>query len=137
MIAVLDASAAAGLILPDEKSTQLQEFLYKLDHKSEIYIPLLWWYEIANILLMAEKKGRLSKTDIQEGMNLLLKLPLITDSSSGQYYLESLVESGRRYSLTAYDTVYLELAKRKKALLVSSDTALSRAAQKEKIRLFL
>jgi len=134
--AVLDASAAAALVLPDEDSSRIQSLLNKLDSRSEIFIPSLWWFEIANILLVAGKRKRITLAQSETAMKLLMKLPVVTDDMAGNKYLESLVSYASRHGLSAYDAAYLELAKRKKAVLVSSDKMLCRAAKKEEFVVF-
>jgi len=45
---VLDASIALGWALPDETSLQADRFLRRVSAKDVLWVPSLWWYEVAN-----------------------------------------------------------------------------------------
>mgnify|MGYP001059979358 CR=1 FL=1 len=60
---VLDASLALARAFPDGLSTRAEEFLKETWGKGSFWVPALWWYELSNGLVMAERKCRLSEAD--------------------------------------------------------------------------
>lgn len=87
-------------------------------------VPSLWPLEVVNDLLVAERKKRLTGTQATMFLERLLALPVeIEGTPSGETWprLHSLA---RTYSLSSYDTAYLELAARRGIPLASCDKAL-------------
>ncbi|MEI9478624.1 MAG: type II toxin-antitoxin system VapC family toxin [Deltaproteobacteria bacterium] len=60
---VLDASIALAWALPDEASDQADRFLSRVTAKDVLWVPSLWWYEVANALVVAERRKRLTEAD--------------------------------------------------------------------------
>ena len=127
---VLDSSFAMTWALQDEFSAEADKFLSRLTPETVIWVPSLWWYEIANALLTAERRGRMSEAEGLRLLELYRSLPLETDSAGGPEALWRFRTLGREYGLTAYDAAYLELAARRQLSLASLDKALLKAARK-------
>jgi len=127
---VIDCSFSAALFLPDEKSVEVREFFIKHEKENNITIPLLWWYETNNVLNTAIKRKRLKREDAEAVLRLFGKLALETDTAFGDGYTQDLLSLAQSYGLSSYDAVYLELAVRKKAMLMSLDMVLLSAAKK-------
>lgn len=127
---VLDSSFAMTWALPDEFSAEAEKFLNRLTPETVIWVPSLWWYEVANALLLAERRGRVSEAEGLRLLELYRSLPLETDSAGGPEALWRFRTLGREYGLTAYDAAYLELAARRQLSLASLDKALLKAARK-------
>lgn len=130
---VLDASAAGTLVLPDEQSDSIGQFISSLGVEDEIVVPALWWFEIGNILVQAARRKRISSENIAEAQQLLRQIPISTDASTGWTYQSDLLAVAQEYSLTVYDAAYLELADRMQAKVVSCDTALLEACRKARV----
>jgi predicted nucleic acid-binding protein len=126
---VLDCSFAAALVLPDKSSSRVHTFFQK-QIASELWVPGLWWYELANVLAMAERKGVLSRPDVEDAISLYGHLTFKTDNTDTMEHVRKLDDICRTYGLTAYDAAYLELAFRRKASLASLDRQLLEAAKK-------
>ena len=131
---VMDASAAAALILPDEDSSMMDSLIKKLNSKSEIWVPSLFWFEFGNIFLSAINQKRIDTSLIYEFEKILSYLPIQTDSSEGFAYKQKLISIGIENKLTTYDSSYLELALRKKINLISLDKNLMKAAIKNGLK---
>ena len=131
---VLDSSFALAWGLPDESSPEADRFLNGLPPNAVLWVPSLWWYEIANALLMAERRGRLKEAEALRLLELYRSLPLETDAAAGPEALWRFRTLGREHGLTAYDASYLELAARRKLTLVSFDKLLVKAARKTGVR---
>jgi predicted nucleic acid-binding protein len=88
-------------------------------------VPTLFWFEIRNCLVMAERRRR---TAIDRTTGFLADLePLNLEVD---YHPQEAIVMGlaRRHMLTIYDASYLELAKRRNLPLATIDQALARAA---------
>jgi predicted nucleic acid-binding protein len=70
---VLDASIAAAWALPDE-SSRLADRLLSLVEEDGAVVPPLWWYEIRNILLVAERRKRITASDVEAFLRSLSRL---------------------------------------------------------------
>lgn len=127
---VIDCSSAAALFLPDESSLKVKTFISGLPENCSLWVPALWWYEMTNVLTVAQRRGRLSCLDASRIIPLFEEFSLNTDSTTGSQFSARIFELARVYQLSAYDATYLELAMRKNAGLVSLDNRLSEAAIK-------
>ena len=128
---VLDASVALAWFLDDEQAPQADNVRARLVQDTA-FVPQLWHLEVRNGLIIAERRGRLSATRMNECLEALKWLPIQTDS---EVVLEMVVSLSRMHKLSVYDAVYLELAKRRNAALASLDAALLRATVEEGVRL--
>ena len=130
---VLDASVALVWFLDDEQAPQADNVRARLI-RERAYVPQLWHLEVRNGLIIAERRGRLSATRINECLEAIKRLPIQTDSEA---VLDTVVSLARMHNLSVYDAVYLELAKRRDAALASLDGALLRAASEEGVELVM
>lgn len=131
---VIDSSFALALVLPDESSSEAERFLTALGPQTSLWVPSLWWFEVANALLMAERRGRIREADALGALELYRRMGLETDSASGPETLWRVRTLGREYGLSAYDAAYLELAARRQVPLETHDKALAGAARKAGLR---
>jgi len=132
---VLDASIALAWALPDEASDQADRFLSRVTAKDVLWVPSLWWYEVANALVVAERRKRLTEADGIHLIDLYRALPIKTDMVSGTVVIEQLRTLARQYNLSAYDVAYLELALRKGLGLATADLNLQSASKKAGVKI--
>jgi predicted nucleic acid-binding protein len=92
-------------------------------------VPSLWWYEIANALLMPQKRNRISEADRVRLVSLYGLLPVQTDTALYPEVVSRFQELALTHALTAYDAAYLELALRKGLPLATFDRKLKKAAE--------
>ena len=86
------------------------------------------WFEVRNLAIMNERKGRISPTQTVAFLRQL-KLPtILTDYSA---HSDATLRLARTHKLTVYDAAYLELALRRKVELATLDKRLAEAAQTE------
>lgn len=128
---VVDASVAARWLLPDEFDRESLRVL-QLVEEGGVTAPVLWWFEVRNLLITNERRGRLTKEQSDIALALLSRLNIDLDQSSDETAVLGLA---RQYRLTVYDAAYLELAKRRALPLASLDSDLIQAALAEKIPL--
>lgn len=133
---VLDASVALSWILDNPVPAIAIRVQQALIAKSRAVIPALWHLEIANALVVAERRKLLTASD---GNAALLQLENLSaqalEVESEVEFMRHAWETARAYDLSAYDSVYLNLAIRKKLPLATLDTSLRRAAAKAGVEL--
>jgi len=126
---VLDASVTASWFFEDEKSPGTDALLDLL-HREGAVVPAIWQVEFSNILLQAERRGRISVELADESMRLLGELPILNDADTNRRTTADAFSLARQFSLTSYDATYLELANRLNLPLATLDKALIQAAKK-------
>ena len=127
---VLDGSMALAWALPDEHSSSADAFWPAVQKDYLVWVPALFWYEIANGIAMAQKRGRILEAHTIRLIELFEKLPVRTDAMVGGTQLSRCTALAARHGLSAYDAAYLELACRQGFGLATLDDKLSRAAAK-------
>ena len=128
--AVVDASYAGAWVLPDEHSDEAERFLKTVfDGTVALAAPDLWHYEMCNLLAVAARRGRIGEAQALEGMELLSAMPIIFYDHHGNLSRRRMLLLAARFSLSAYDAAYLELADRLQCALRTSDDALQTAAE--------
>lgn len=123
---VVDASALAGWLLPDEAGPDISSIFAQ----GQAIAPWLLWVELRNILVVIERKGRLEESETDEILAAVDALGISLDSTADSDHVMALA---RRHGLTAYDSTYLELALRRNEPIASLDKALVAAARREKV----
>jgi predicted nucleic acid-binding protein len=126
---VVDASVTASWLLPDESDPRAEQAYERLDSDSAV-APGLWWFELRNIFIVNERRGRLDQSATRRALELLASLPIRLDHAAGEATLLALA---RQHRLTVYDAAYLELAQREGLPLATLDEELARAARAEKV----
>ena len=126
---VLDASLALSWALPDEASAYSDAILETVA-RSGASVPALWAHEMANGLLMAQKRKRLTTAQRMSFAEALLRLPIEVENSTARAVLDGQAALAERYGLTAYDAAYLDLALRRGVPLATQDKAMKAAARK-------
>lgn len=128
---VVDASITATWCFADENNSTANGALLRLAG-DEAVVPVLWWFEIRNVLIINERRGRIDTAGIAEFLADLAQLPLRIDHRADS---ETVMAFARKHTLTAYDAAYLELALRINGPLATLDRALAAAAQAEGVEL--
>ena len=125
---VLDCSVAVAWCFEDEASPALDALLDRVQADGAI-VPPLWTLEVANVLLGAARRLRLTRETMHERLTLLDMLPVETDGQgNGPVWRSTVLALADTETLTMYDATYLELAIRRGLVLATSDKALRRAA---------
>ena len=127
MAFVVDASIALAWCFEDESTPYTESVLDRLQ-QTEAVVPAIWPLEVANVLLTAERRQRLTEAQTVRLAQLLRGLPITIDTEGLTQALGSTLSLGREYGLSAYDTSYLELAMRQGLSLATQDAALRQAA---------
>ena len=131
MSIVLDASVALSWILPDERAAG--ERLFTRFGGARFHAPAHWPLEVANAVVMAERRGRIDAGSRAGALRDLAELGVRIDRAIGEATWSGIPELAARRRLSGYDAAYLELAQRLDCPLASFDRALLAAAGLEKI----
>lgn len=132
---VIDASVALAWCFPDEANEYANTVLVALA-REEIIVPTIWAVEIANGLLVGERRKRIRESEILRFVELLKGLAIFEDSRSVADAVNGTLPLARRYDLSAYDAAYLDVAVRHGAPLATLDAALQKAANAERVENF-
>lgn len=129
---VVDASVTLSWCFEDEATPQTEAILDLLSEDTAV-VPSLWELEVSNVLLLGERRRRLTESQTARFVALLGQLPILVDSASVN--MEAVLAVGRHHALTAYDAAYLVLAEREGVPLATLDAKLRNAAQAVGVRL--
>jgi len=132
---VLDSSVALAWVLPDETSSRADRLLAKLPRESVLWVPALWWYEVANALTVAQRRRRLPQRDRARAIELYGTLPVRTDAALDAHALRRFHVLAEEHGLSAYDAAYVELAQRKGLRFATFDQRLAMAARRAGVRM--
>lgn len=125
---VLDCSVVLTWIFPDERRHRLTALLEKMDSEGAV-VPEVWPLEVANALLVAQRRRRLTENDVERALHDLAALPIQVDRQTHRQALTATLALAKEYKLSSYDAAYLELARRKRLPLATLDTKLRSACR--------
>jgi predicted nucleic acid-binding protein len=100
----------------------------------ELLVPPLWNTEVANALLQAERRGAATPERVGRALAAILALAPIVDTEA--IGVTRNLECARAYGLSAYDSLYFELALRRRAALATYDATMIAAAPRAGLRLY-
>ena len=126
---VLDASVALSWCFKNEATTAGDRVLERLANEAAS-VPTIWHLEIANVLALSERRGRITVAHSSEFIALLESLVIVIDEETSSRALGRVLDLARAEQLTAYDAAYLELAMRLGLPLASKDGDLCDAAER-------
>ena len=72
----------------------------------EAFVPGIWSLEIANVLLVAERRNRQIQQQSEQAIALLQSLLIQVDSATNANALGATLALGRQEGLAAYDVAY-------------------------------
>lgn len=124
---VVDCSVTMGWCFEDEQDAYSEVILEGLGPSGAV-VPSVWAFEVANTLLVGERRRRLDKLDASKILAFLGSLPITIDEGSTRRALTSILALAREQNLSAYDAAYLELAMQEGLPLATRDLALKKAA---------
>jgi predicted nucleic acid-binding protein len=131
---VVDASITMTWCYPDEHSDYAYRILDLLE-QAQAVVPSLWAVEVANALVVGERRRRLTPADIAYFFELLKGLPIETDTQTASRALSETRSLARIHNLSVYDATYLELAMREGLSLATLDERLRKAAQEAGVKI--
>lgn len=132
---VIDSSVTMAWCFEDENSALADAVLDSLSD-TEAWVPSLWPIEVANVLLVAERRERITPAGSARFVQLLAGLPILIDDSAHERALGPVLSTGRELGVSAYDATYLELAMRLGAELATADERMREACRRSGVPLF-
>jgi predicted nucleic acid-binding protein len=125
---VIDCSVTMAWYFKDEATPYTNAVRAALaTHRAAV--PALWPLEVANVLLMGERRKRSTQTKATRWLRFLTALPIAVDTQKPDLAFDTILNLARGHKLTTYDAAYLELAMRLGEPLAARDAALEKAAQ--------
>ena len=125
---VIDSSVALAWVLSDEDGRRLEKVLDVPD-PPVLLAPAVWRLEVANGLLQALRRRRITESESAHAIDLVRSLDAEIDMGRGQRSFEEAFHLARDCGLTSYDAAYLDLAMVEGAPLCTLDSALSKVAR--------
>ena len=124
---VVDCSVTMAWCFEDECDELADAVLDGLA-EGEAWVPSLWPLEVANVLVAAERRRRLTAADSARFVELLMSLPIVVDDRSHERAFAQVMSTARQLGISVYDASYLELAMRLGSALATRDSQLRAAA---------
>jgi len=130
---VLDSSVVGCWCFQDEHDARADAAwdLLERDRESAL-VPLHWWFEVRNVALHGERRGRLTEDYTSRFFQILGRFAIVYAPLPEH---SSVLTLSRQHRLSFYDAVYLELAQRERLALATLDNDLIKAAPLEGVRL--
>ena len=125
---ILDCSVTVSWFIPDEFSKNSLNIKDKISEKGAI-VPTIWFLEVGNVLLISERRKRITKEQRQIALYILNDLPIKTGELTFKNAWFETIELAERYNLSLYDACYLELSLRCNSKLATFDNNLKQAAK--------
>jgi predicted nucleic acid-binding protein len=135
---VLDASAALAWLVDrvDPAEGRLADEVLRNIQSRDALVPALWFPEVANGVLVAERSGGVANSASARFMGMVYTLPIVEDSTRPSSIQATVLTLARAYQLTGYDATYLELVLRTGAELATFDSQLADAVRRAGGRVF-
>ncbi len=127
MSLVLDSSTAVAFVIEDERTPAVTSLVQRVAEAGGV-VPSLWRLEVANALMVAVKRGRITAAIRDGGLADFRELPIEVDGETDQRAWSSTLRLAERVGLTLYDAAYLELADRRGLPIATLDQRLRAAA---------
>lgn len=125
---VLDTSITMMWCFADE-TTPFSTALLRRLRAEGARVPSLWPLEVANALLVGERRHRLTTADLSRFLALIQTFPITIDEVSLPGALGPVRALARDQRLSVYDASYLDLALRSALPLATQDRRLRTAAE--------
>jgi predicted nucleic acid-binding protein len=126
---VIDASAAAAWVIPDEFNDAAKElYAHACAEDSGFHAPPIWPWEMGNMLLMAQRRQRIAPGSAEAALQTLAQTKIQLDPAPDLHRQQQVMRLAFTHDLSCYDAGYLELVLRLNGQLASRDKKLLSAA---------
>jgi predicted nucleic acid-binding protein len=133
--AVLDASVALTWCFADQ-ATDATDRLFARVRDEGAVVPALWFWEVGNVIVQAERRGRVTVADAAQRLALISALPLLVDQAALGHSWGETLQLARQHHLTAYDATYLKSSLRRGLPLFTLDRDLAAAARTRQVAVY-
>lgn len=128
---VIDVSILACWFFPDESHPYATQAMTRITSEAAT-APSLLWFEVRNIFVMGERRGRITENQTARFISDIGGLRIGADATPDGV---NIMRLARLHGLTVYDAAYLELAIRLSIPLATIDADLIAAAKTEGVSL--
>ena len=125
---VIDSSIGFSWVQASQATPATEGLLDLVRAGTTIFVPHLWFTEMANGLLVLQRRKKISAAERRSALVSLENLAPIVDQQPGHAVFSDISDLAEKHGLTAYDATYLELALRRKLALATRDQELRKAA---------
>jgi predicted nucleic acid-binding protein len=132
---VLDASITLAWCFEDQATPLSQAVLEQLANDRGL-VPELWPFEVANVLALAGRRGRLTHSQASHFIRLIDQLPITVEELGRDQVFTTVLNLSESSGLTVYDASYLALAAQARVPLATSDERLRQAGIAAGVELF-
>jgi predicted nucleic acid-binding protein len=129
---VIDNSVVMAWCFADEEDGYADEILASLEF-AEAFVPAIWPLEVGNVLVVSERRKRLSQADSVRFLGLINELPIRVVQESSERMTKEILALAREHQLSTYDASYLDLAMRTGLPIATRDSGLIQAAKRCKV----
>ena len=133
---VLDGSLALAWYFKDEAQPYADAVAARFPTTRAV-VPLIWPLEVANAVLMGERRQRSTTAQAARWLAYLGSLPIEIDDETNDRAWSDVLSLARVHRLSAYDAAYLELTLRRGLALATLDDKLKSAASAAGVRAFI
>jgi predicted nucleic acid-binding protein len=124
---VLDGSVALAWYFKDEANPYADAIAARFPAMRAV-VPAVWPFEVANAVLMGERRKRSTEAQASRWLGYLGSLPIDVEDVTTSRAWSAVLGLARVHTLSAYDAAYLELALRRGLPLATLDDKLKAAA---------
>lgn len=124
---ILDCSVVLAWFFSDESSEYADAVAAGIVHASAV-APALWALEVANTLIVGERRGRCTADQSAAFLARLARLPITLEAETFASAWSGSISIARGHRISAYDATYLELALRRGLPLATLDDRLNAVA---------
>jgi predicted nucleic acid-binding protein len=132
---VLDGSITMVWGFEDEADDYAEAILGRMPDL-QAHVPSLWPLEVANALLVGERRRRITPAATARFLAILGAFPITIDAETVAHAWADTMHLARTHNLSSYDASYLELAIRLGLPLAAQDGKLKTAAEAVGVPLF-
>jgi len=132
---VLDGSVTMVWGFEDEVDDYAEAILERMPDL-QAHVPSLWPLEVANALLVGERRRRITSAETARFLAILGAFPITVDEQTVAHAWTDTMHLARAHNLSSYDAAYLELAIRLGLPLAALDGKLKTAAGAMGVPLF-
>ena len=132
---VLDGSVTMVWGFEDETDEYAEAILERMPDL-QAHVPSLWPLEVANALLVGERRRRITSAETARFLAILGAFPITVDDQTVAHAWADTMHLARAHNLSSYDAAYLELAIRLGLPLAALDGKLKTAAGAMGVPLF-
>jgi predicted nucleic acid-binding protein len=118
---------------PAQATADSDRLLRKVEAGATVVVPEFWFLEMANGLLVLQRRKKLPAAERRAALETLAALNLTADTESGKAAFHRTSQLAEDHGLSVYDAAYLELALRRGLPLASRDGSLLAAAKRARV----